>query len=180
MKNSRSVTIYYGGSLTHHGIPGMKWGVWNEDTKARYTGGKRKREKKSLTDEQKKRMKKVGSTLLKMSVAAAVGIYVAKNPKIRVATSVAVKKLASVTTKTLKETANGFTEGVKEGIKEGPKKVGRTVATGLYMVAGKKRLDNILGRDVSDAAFKANDKKKIGNFWTGLDNKRKEDDDDDE
>ena len=174
---SNKTVVIYGDSLAHYGIPGMKWGVWNEDTKARYTGSRQKREKKSLTDEQKK---KLGSTLAKLTVTAAVGVYVAKNPKARAVVSAAVKKLGKSAVKSLKESAEGFKTGLREGIKEGPKKVGRTVATGLYMVAGKKRLDNILGRDLSDAAFKANDKKKIGNFWTGLDNKRKEDDDDDE
>ena len=28
------------GYLAHHGIKGMKWGVWNEDTRARRMGGK--------------------------------------------------------------------------------------------------------------------------------------------
>lgn len=27
--------------LIHHGVKGMKWGVWNEDTRARYNGGRR-------------------------------------------------------------------------------------------------------------------------------------------
>lgn len=27
--------------LAHHGVKGMKWGVWNEETKARYAGGQR-------------------------------------------------------------------------------------------------------------------------------------------
>ena len=54
MKNSRSVTIYYGGSLTHHGIQGMKWGVWNEDTKARYTGSRKNRKKTRPTNDPRK------------------------------------------------------------------------------------------------------------------------------
>lgn len=177
---SNKTVVIYGGSLTHHGIPGMKWGVWNEDTKARYTGGKRKREKKSLTDEQKKKLDKLDATLAKLTVAAAVGIYVAKNPKLRAIAASAVKKVGRATALSRQKTVKGFKQGFREGVKEGPKKLGRTAAIGLYMVAGKKRLDNVLGKDLSDAAFKANDKKKIGNFWTGLDNKRKEDDDDDE
>ena len=27
--------------LFHHGVKGMKWGVWNEQTRARYSGGRR-------------------------------------------------------------------------------------------------------------------------------------------
>ena len=30
------------GYLAHHGVKGMKWGVWNTETKARYSGGSRK------------------------------------------------------------------------------------------------------------------------------------------
>ena len=29
----------YSNFLMHHGIKGMKWGVWNDETKARYVGG---------------------------------------------------------------------------------------------------------------------------------------------
>ena len=36
--------------LEHHGILGMKWGVWNSDTAARYNGGRRT--KKELTPEE--------------------------------------------------------------------------------------------------------------------------------
>lgn len=30
------------GYLAHHGVKGMKWGVWNAETRARYSGGPRK------------------------------------------------------------------------------------------------------------------------------------------
>ena len=42
--------IVYGGELYHHGTKGMKWGVWNDETKSRYTGGK-KRKKASIKKE---------------------------------------------------------------------------------------------------------------------------------
>lgn len=42
------VSSYYGimnlsdPCLMHHGVKGMRWGVWNDETRARYAGGKRR------------------------------------------------------------------------------------------------------------------------------------------
>ncbi len=33
--------IIKNGFLIHHGVKGQKWGVWNEDTRARYNGGRK-------------------------------------------------------------------------------------------------------------------------------------------
>lgn len=33
--------------LAHYGIKGMKWGVWNDETRARYHGGKERTKKDS-------------------------------------------------------------------------------------------------------------------------------------
>ena len=80
--------------LEHHGIKGMKWGVWNEETRARRMGGGLSIRKKSgsseasssgsggykgpkLTDEQKAIMKKAA---IGLGTAAAIGggVYLAK------------------------------------------------------------------------------------------------------
>lgn len=37
---SRYYAVVYGSSLAHHGILGMRWGVWNAETRARYEGAK--------------------------------------------------------------------------------------------------------------------------------------------
>ncbi len=37
---SRYYAVVYGPSLAHHGILGMRWGVWNAETRARYEGAK--------------------------------------------------------------------------------------------------------------------------------------------
>ena len=63
--------------LYHHGVKGMKWGVWNEETRARYEGGssiepsnknEKTKSKNRLTDRQKKFLKTgaivVGSMLV--------------------------------------------------------------------------------------------------------------------
>lgn len=34
-------TYIYKDELYHHGVKGMRWGVWNEDTKQRYLGGQK-------------------------------------------------------------------------------------------------------------------------------------------
>ena len=78
--------------LEHHGIKGMKWGVWNDETRARRMGGGLSIRKKSgsgeasssggykgpkLTDEQKAIMKKAA---IGLGTAAAIGggVYLAK------------------------------------------------------------------------------------------------------
>lgn len=175
--NSKTVVVY-GGSLSHYGIPGMKWGVWNEETRARYTGNRVKKERKHLSNDQKKKIKKVASTVAKLTVATAVAVYVAKNPKARKVVGKAIKKVGEATARTLKESANNFKEGVKEGFREGPKKLGKAVVIGGFMVTGKLWLDSVLGKDVSNAIFKANDKKSIGKFWNGLPVAQDEDSDD--
>ena len=43
--------------LEHHGIPGMKWGVWNEETRARRTGSHKRAHKdySKMSDKKLKR-----------------------------------------------------------------------------------------------------------------------------
>lgn len=59
--------------------------------------------------------------------------------------------------------------GVKEGLNEAPKmaakKLVEAVIIGVTLNAGKRALDNAVGKAESERIFKANDKKKIGSFW---------------
>jgi hypothetical protein len=44
--------------LEHHGIKGMKWGVWNEETRARKTGSSRRKPKKDYSKLSDKKLKR--------------------------------------------------------------------------------------------------------------------------
>lgn len=203
--------IVYSTELYHYGIPGMKWGTWNDETRARYLGIRKARRKNSSKNGNNSRRKKIARTVLVAggaTLAVAATAYALRHPElknvaiysllrvgsvtsktlkvasdslkqgIKKSVSDAPKKLVSISSKVLKSTAKGFEQGVKEGLSEGPKKLGKAVAIGGYMVAGKLALDQILGKDVSNAIFKANDKKSIGKFWNGLPVASEEDSDD--
>lgn len=48
----------YRDELYHHGVQGMKWGVWNEETRARRTGRRHERATQQFRKKLKKRMDK--------------------------------------------------------------------------------------------------------------------------
>lgn len=50
-------TITSSNYLAHHGVLGMKWGVWNDETRARRTGS-RKRSQKDYSKMSDKRLKR--------------------------------------------------------------------------------------------------------------------------
>lgn len=69
--------------LYHHGVKGMKWGVWNEETRARYSGDdrsisnkqddKKSNSRKGLSDRQKKALK--NGAIIAGSLVLAYGAY---------------------------------------------------------------------------------------------------------
>lgn len=159
----------------------MKWGTWNDETRARYLGSRRTRRKNSSKNGNNSRRKKIARTVLiagGATLAAAATVYAIKNPAVRKVAKNCLSQLGKTSSKALKSAADGFKQGVKEGFSEGPKKLGKAVVIGGYMVAGKLALDQILGKEVSNAIFKANDKKSIGKFWNGLPVASEEDSDD--
>lgn len=193
----------YQAELYHHGIKGQKWGVrrfQNPDGSYTSAGKAHRNEEggKNQNGLSKKeriaRAKKIAAAAGAVTLAAA-AVYVASNPKARQFIANATKsmgKMASSKTKALaakgkayakkavKEAKAGLKEGVKEGLREGPKKLAKTVMTGAIMYGGKKLLDKAVGTTEAGRIMKANDKKKIGSFWSyidlGDDDKEKDDD----
>jgi hypothetical protein len=191
----------YQAELYHHGIKGQRWGVRRyQNADGSYTAaGKARRgsaygtPKSSDPDARKARAKKIAAAAGALTLAAAAA-YVASNPKARKVVANAVKSIGKVTgekatrlakkgkdytQKAAKQAKDGLKEGVKEGFKEGPKKAVKAVVGGAAMYATKKALDKAVGPTEAGRIMKANDKKKIGSFWSFVEQDNKKDDDDD-
>ena len=189
------IIIYYSltNELYHHGVKGMRWGVRRyRNTDGSITAaGKKHYQTRNRSEESKRKIdaRKVVAMAGVLTIAAATA-YVASNPKARAAVVKAAKSLGKVTSQKTKVCAEkgkhylkragqefraGLREGVREGIHNAPKKAVSTIVTGAGLYAGKKILDQMIGKDDSGRVFRANDKKKIGSFWTYTE---KEDDED--
>lgn len=191
----------YQAELYHHGIKGQRWGVrryqnpdgsYTSEGKARRSSENGSVKKASDPETRKARAKKIVAAAGALTLAAAAA-YVASNPKARKVVDNAVKSMGKVagekTTrlakkgkdyakKAAKGAKEGFKEGVKEGIREGPKKFAKAVVGGAFMYAGKKALDKAVGPTDAGRIMKANDKKKIGSFWSFVEQDKKDEDDD--
>lgn len=173
--------------LQHHGIKGMKWGVRRfqkkdgsltpEDRK-RYgdSDGQSSNTKNGAAASNKTAKRVAAALVMTASVGVAVAAY-RKNPaavnsvlsKVGKSTVEGAKKAGTKTyevgKKYVKEAYNSAKTGVKEGIKNAPKKATEAIVTGVTMMAAKRILDSVVGKEESARIFQANNKKKIGSFW---------------
>ena len=167
--------------LSHHGILGQKWGVrryQNPDGTRTEAGKKRYSKDGSDSDEKKKLDKETKKKIVYASIGAATlavaAHYIHKNPE-KIGKAIAkVKdvKISDIESKAVekgkeyvKSVVKGAKEGFEEGLKEGPKKAGKAIAGGAILLAAKKGLDSVVGKEESAKIFQANDNKKIGKFW---------------
>jgi hypothetical protein len=191
----------YQAELYHHGVKGQRWGVrrYQNPDGTLTDAGKARRNSENGTaktadpEARKARVKKLVAAAGAVTLAAAAA-YVASNPKAREAVAKAVKSMGKVTSekttklakkgkdyakKAAKEAREGFKEGVKEGFRQGPKTLAKAVVVGSFMYGGKKVLDKAVGPTDAGRIMKANDKKKIGSFWSFVEQDQKDKDDDD-
>lgn len=124
------------------------------------------------------RISRVRSKRFRTVIKIATGIAVYKN-RDKIASSLFGSALAdageTAASKATSKIGKKLVDEVKKGASAGVSKAATAVGTGAVMLATKKVMDKLVGKDTSAAIFQANNNKKIGSFWKTSD----EDKDDD-
>ena len=144
------------GYLAHHGIKGMKWGVWNEETRARRMGGTGERRTSSsktplLSDRQKAMLKAgLAGTAIVGGAAVATGLVQAFGLKgVSDLTSTAQEIIKQKYDADLKTAGTALAEALKSG-KSGPE-FDKLVNEANSKLASKERAQKHL-RTMSEGA----------------------------
>lgn len=167
------------GSLTAAGRKRQAKQEYNAERKA--AKAKYQSTKRDISGSDPERNKKIArrvatAAIMTATVATAAALY-AKNPeaanavlsKVGNTTMSALKKGGSKVVdagkKYVKSAVDGAKKGFKEGIEQAPEKAAKAVVTGVTMMAVKRLLDNVVGKEEAARIFQANNNKKISSFW---------------
>ena len=177
--------VLVNGTLYHHGILGMKWGIrrfQNKDGSYTAEGKARRREGTfgtTFNKPSKESVKKATKVALNLVGLAAFSMYVSKHPEtianvIAKSKNIATKALSKETISRGKEIAKmaikagakQVAKGAIEGIKDAPYKVTKAAAGGAAILVANKLVEEMIGKE-QNAKYKQaynayNKKNKIG------------------
>lgn len=135
-------------ALSHHGVKGMKWGVWNEETKARRSGSSRSNRKEMANRKKaiRKEAKEIAEATKKAKAEAKINepLNKAKRDAIKFDRKQASKNRSLLSDKELQEMTNRLQK--ERQLRE---------LTGTELYRGKRLLDKFTNTGVEIVQAKA-------------------------